>query len=227
MTLIGAITRIMRSEGIIRGDTDAPTTLSDLQHGATINMAAIAVQDELNELVSDELIPYEHSTTGSIVSVVGQSSYALASDFIRFFGVASLYDSTNKIRIYEYPGGEEALQQSFFEYKTTQGNPQAWYFDATTTKKIGLWPVPSSVKTWTYDYEKDVSVTSASDTLPFHNESEAQAFCRLAARRFKFIYEGMDKAAIPTDPERLVAKAALISLMIGKNAPKMYAPVYR
>jgi hypothetical protein len=33
----------------------------------------------------------------------------------------------------------------------------------------------------------DVSVTNSTDTLPFHNEQEAQAFCRLASRRFKFL----------------------------------------
>ena len=227
MNFLAAVNRIMRSEGIIRGDTDAATTFSDLQHGATISLAQIAVQDELNDILSDQLIAYEHSSLGSVVSVVGQVSYALASDFIRFYGVASLYDATNKVRLYEYPGGEARLQQTYFEYKTTQGTPQAWYFDATTTKKIGLWPVPSAVKTYSYDYEKDVSVTNSSDTLPFHNESEAQAFCRLAARRFKYLYQDMDKAGLAADPERIQAKAALYDLMLGKNGPRMYAPVYR
>src|SRR5689334_25409676 len=61
----------MRIEGILRGDTDAPTTFSDLQHGATINLAQISIQDELNELTSDTLLPYEKKTTGSIVTVRG------------------------------------------------------------------------------------------------------------------------------------------------------------
>jgi len=227
MNFLSAVTRVMRSEGVIRGDTDAPTTFSDLQHGATIQLAQIAIQDELNELLSDSLIAYEHSPSGSIVTVAGTVSYTLASDFIRFFGTASLYDPLNKTRIYEYPGGEAKLQQGYFDYKTTQSLPMYWYFDATTTKKIGFWPVPSEARTYTYDYEKDVSVTNASDTLPFHNESEAQAFCRLAARRFKFLYQDMDKAALATDPEKIAAKAALYDMMRGTNKPKMWANVYR
>lgn len=227
MTLIQAIGRVMRATGIIRGDTDAPSSLSDLQHGATINLAAIAIQDELNELTSDMLLAYEHDGTGSITTSAGTRSYSLASDFIRFFGTPSLYESTSNNRYYEYPGGEAQLQLLYPDYKTAQATPQYWYFDLTTTKKIAFWPVPQDAKTYTYDYEKDVSVTSASDTLPFHNEQEAQAFARLAARRFKFLYEGMDPALVAMDPEHMKAKSTLVAMMVGKNPTKRYAPVYR
>lgn len=227
MNLITGIGRVLENNGIIRGDTDLPTTLSDLQHGATIRIARNAIQDELNELISDAVIPYEHAATGSIVTVAGTASYALASDFIRFFGLASLYYSAGNYRIYEYPGGEQKLQQTYFDYKTSQSNPQYWYFDLTTTKKIAFWPVPQDAKTYTYDYEKDVSVTSASDTLPFHNESEAQAFVRMASRRFKFYFEEKDLAALAIDPEHMVAKATLFNLIGGKNPSTRYAPIYR
>jgi hypothetical protein len=226
MNLITAIGRVMENNGIIRGDTDLPTTLTDLQHGATIRIARNAIQDELNELVADALIPYEHTGTGSISTVAGTRSYALDATFVRFFGEASLaYDTNN--RLYEYPGGEAALQQAFPNYKTQESEPMYWYFDLTTSKKIAFWPVPNAAKTYTYDFEKDVSVTAASDTLPFHNEMEAQAFVRMAGRRFKFLFEGMDLSLLANDPEHLKAKATLFSLMVGKNPAKRWAPVYR
>lgn len=217
----------MRIEGILRGDTDAPTTFSDLQHGATINLAQIAIQDELNELISDTLIPYERKTTASIVSAATTRSYALAADFIRFFGRAMMYDSASNFELFEFKGGENSLKLADPQYKTTPGNPVTFYFEATTTKKISFYPVPTGIVTYSYDYEGDVSVTNASDTLPFHNESEAQAFCRLASRRFKFLYQGMDPAELAQDPEHIKAKATLADLIIGKNPPKYYAPVYR
>jgi hypothetical protein len=217
----------MRANGLIRGDTDAPTSLSDLQHGATIQLAAIGVQDELNELTADNLIAYEHNQTGSISTVAGTRSYSLPSGFIRFFGTPSLYDASSNVMLYEFSGGEQSLQQQFTDYKTAQARPQSWYFDLTTTKKIAFWPVPQSVITYTFDFEQDVSVTAASDTLPFHNEQEAQAFCRLASRRFKMLYEGMDVTLIQVDPERNAAKATLFQIMRGKNPVPQYAPVYR
>jgi len=231
LNFLGAINRIMRIEGILRGDTDAVTTFSDLQHGATINLAQIAIQDELNELTSDTLIPYEKKTTGSIVSVAGTRSYALSSDFIRFFGTPMLYDSASNFEMFMFPGGEDKLKQEIFNYKTQQSTPFYFYFGATTEstsqKQISFYPVPQGAVTYSYDYEGDVSVTNATDILPFQNEQEAQAFCRLASRRFKMVYEGMDPALIAQDPEHLKAKAVLFDLMVGRNAPKFYAPVYR
>lgn len=227
MNFLSAVTRVMRINGVIRGDTDAPTTFSDLQHGATIQIAQIAIQDELNELVADTVIPYEHKGTGSITTAAGTRSYSLASDFVRFYGKPSLYDSTSNNRIYEIAGGEAVLMNADFQYKTTQTNPIGFYFDQTTTKKIALYPVPSEVKTYTYDYEYDVSVTNSTDTIPFHSEAEAQAFCRMAARRFKYLFEQADMNGLSQDAERTSAKATLINLIKGTAAPKQYAAVYR
>jgi hypothetical protein len=227
MTLIQAIARIMRIEGIIRGDTDAPTSLSDLQHGATINLAAIAVQDELIEIASDAMLPYEKTTTGSIATVSGTRSYSLAADFVRFVGTAMLYCADDNFEMFEFPGGEEKLKLQVPNYRTVQADPFAFYFEHGTTKKISFYQVPQSVKTYVYDYEKDISVTAAADTLPFQNEIEAQAFCRVAARRFKYIYQGLDIKDLDSDTERQKAKTVLFDLIVGKNAPRHYAPVYR
>lgn len=227
MTLIQAIARIMRIEGIIRGDTDAPTTLSDLQHGATINQAAIAVQDELVEIASDVMLPYEKTTTGSISTVASTRSYALAADFVRFVGRPMLYCSADNFEMFEFPGGEESLKIAIPNYKTNPSIPSAFYFEGGTTKQISFFPVPQEAKTYTYDYEKNIGVTNSTDTLPFHNEIEAQAFCRLAARRFKYMYQGLDIAQLDADTERAKAKTVLFDLVIGKNPPRHYAPVYR
>ena len=227
MTFLEAVVRVMRAEGILRGDTDEPTTFSDLQHNATMSLAKLAIQDELTELIADQVIPYEHAGTGSIVTVSGTRSYSLPSDFVRMFGRGVLYESSSNIILDEYPGGEARLAVVYYDYKTAQSTPLNWYFDLTTTKKIAFWPVPQGAKTYTFDYEKDISVSAASDTMPFHNDMEGFAFCRLAARRFKLLYQGMDAAAIQLDPERMAAKATVINLVIGKNPSQRYAPVYR
>lgn len=227
MNFLGGVNRVLRANGILRGDTDPITTFSDLQHGATVQLAILAIQDELVDLVSDKLLPYEKTTTGTISAVASTRTYSLASGFIRFYGKALLYCSADNFQMFEYPGGQEKLRRDHPNYQSQTGNPFWWYFEEGQTKKIGLYPTPDAAKNYTYDYEGDVSVTNSTDTLPFHNEIEAQAFCRIASRRFKMLYEGMDPALIANDPERVQAKAVLANLVMGTNPPTSYAPVYR
>lgn len=227
MNFLAAVNRVLRSEGIIRGDTDPITTFSDLQHGATVQVAMIAIQDELTQLTADTLLPYERKTTGSIATVTSTRSYALASDFVRFDGTPSLYDATNNRTLYEYPGGEDRLKNQIYNYKTEEGEPWAWYFEAGTTKQISFFPVPNAVRTFAYNYEADSSVSAIGDTLPFQNEMEAQAFCRLAARRFKSMFEGKGTEGLSADAEHMMAKATLAALIVGKKPNSTYAPTYR
>lgn len=227
MTFLEAVNRVLRSGGIIRGDTDAVASFSDLQHGATLNLAIIAIQDELSELVSDKLIPYERQASDTITTANGSRSYSLPSGFIRFFGTPMLYDSSRNSQIFELSGGEDALKLYDPNYKTTSGTPVWFYFEPTTSKKISFYPVPNATIAYSIDFEGDVSVSAAGNTMPFHNDMEAQAFCRLATRRFLCLYTEKDVATLKDDPERLTAKATLADLMLGKNQTKMWAPVYR
>jgi hypothetical protein len=226
-SFLDAVNRVLTANGIIRGDTDELSSFSDLQHGATMNIAKLAIQDELNELVSDTLLPAERDTTGSIVTTDGTRSYSLAANFIRFDGVAMLYLADNNLQLFEYPGGEEALKLDYPNYATMEGFPSHFYIDKTTSKKVAFFPVPNEAKTYTYAYEADPSLTAATDLLPFHNDMESHTFCRMAARRFKYLFEGLDIAQLDQDSERIKAKAALAGLMVGKNPSRHWAPVYR
>ena len=70
MIFLDAVNRIMRITGIIRGDVDAITTFSDLQHGASINLAMIAVQDTFTDLMAFYDFPAERAS-GSITLLNG------------------------------------------------------------------------------------------------------------------------------------------------------------
>lgn len=226
-TFLDSVNRLLTANGILRGDTDAISTFSDLQHSATVNIAKVAIQDELIDLISDTLIPYEKTTTGSIPTVNGTRSYSLPTGFIRFFGTPMLYCSADNFEMFEYRGGEDALKLAIPNYKTGPGTAFAFYFEGATSKKISFYPVPDGVKTYTFDYETSVLVTSASDTMPFHNSEEAFAFCRMASRRFIYLYEEKDLAGLRDDAERNAAKAVLADLIVGKEQPKSWAPFYR
>jgi hypothetical protein len=227
-TFLDAVNRVLIANGIIRGDTDAISSFSDLQHSATVAIAQVAIQDELAELVADQALPYEHQSSGSITTVAGTRSYSLPSDFVRFYGEPLMYCTTDSNNIiYPYDGGEDRLRIVDTNYKTTQSTPIWFYFDDTTTKKVAFYYVPSAAKTYTFDYEASVAVANSTDSMPFHNNTESYAFCRLASRRFKMLFEEMDPAIIQADPERNMAKATLFNLIRGVNPSTRYAPLYR
>lgn len=228
MIFLDAVNRIFRTNGIIRGDDDSITTFADTAHNASIQLAMIAVQDELNDLVSDSVIAYELAS-GSISTTASTRTYALASDFVRFFGKPRLYRAVANRYLFEYPGGRDTLALSISTYKTDTGEPNWWYIEPASTKQIGLYHVPDAAYTYTYDYEKDVSVTNANDTLPFHNEMEAQAFTQAAGRRFKALFEERPDAVsfILKDPTYITAKSRLMSLMKGRNPSSRYGSLIR
>jgi len=202
---------------------------TDTQHAADSELAQIAIQSELNILIADKLIPYEKASA-TIALVTSTRTYALESDFVRFYGKKpSFYDSVDNVRIYEYTGGEDALRDQDYQYQTTKGGPWAWYWDATTTKRVAFYSVPQSSyngRSLSYDYEKSVSVTAYNDTLPFHNEEEAQTFVSCAARRFKMMENSLQVQRMSEDAEYSDSMAALLSLMTPTNPSAGYGRRY-
>jgi hypothetical protein len=234
MTLLQCVNRILRLNGQIRGDTDEISTFSDTQHNASLNLAIVAVQNELVRLVADRLIPYERQTSGTVTLATATRTYSLASDFTRFYGVPHFYDSDGNRQIYEYPGGLEALQIDHYTYATDSGDVNWFYQEPTTSKKVGFFQVPSSGengKVLTYEYEGSVLVDSVSDTIPFHNDEEAYMFTEMASRRFKYLWEDVKneldiQAVLDKDGTWRSSKAMLMALMKGYKPVRRYGTSY-
>jgi hypothetical protein len=234
MTFLEAVTRILRLNAVLRGDTDAPSSFSDTNHNASMQLAILAVQDELTKLTADKLIPYE-KTSDTITLATNTRTYSLAADFINFYGTPHFYDSTANRLLFEFPGGQEALQLTDYTYQTRSGTPNWWYWEPTTTKKVGFYNVPDSsfdTRVLTYHYEKSVMVTLSSDTMPFHNTEESNTFCQAAGRRFKFMFEDVDnkadiQAILENDVSYRSAIGTLIRLIRGTNPPGYWASSFR
>jgi len=186
-TFLDAVNRVLRINHIIKGDDDNVTSLSDTQHSADIEIAQIAIQSEITDLVANQIIGYE-LTSDSITLATGTQTYSLNSNFVRFYGERpSFYDATDNIRIYEAAGGMDRLRDSDYKYDTTQGSPICWYWYPGTSYKVGFYNIPDSSyngRVLTYQYEKSVMVTNATDTMPFITTEAYLSFCDAAARRF-------------------------------------------
>lgn len=227
-TFLDSVNRLLRINTIIKGDDDNIASFTETQHAADVSLAQIAIQDELTEIISERLLPYEH-TTNTISLVNGTRSYALQTNFIRFFGVASFYDSTDNVRIYEYKGGEAALMNHDYQYKTTTGTPSWFYWDNTTTKNVAFYNIPGAsydARSLSYDYEKSVMVTNSTDTMPFHNNEEHYAFVSMAAQRFQFMIEKKPMGELMNDSTYANAKTRLYNLLQWKNPNQSYGKRY-
>lgn len=231
-SFIDAVNQILRRDGKIRGDNDPLTTFSDTTLNASSQLAQISIQDEISNLVSLGLLAYQHKTS-TITLVTGTRSYGLPSDFIRFFGDPPfLYDATQNIEIYAYPGGENSLRLKIFDYLTTTGTPIYWYLEQTTSKKISVFYTPSSDyngRVWNLDYYADVNVTNSTDTMPFQNADEFNTFCGMAAIRFHIMY--IQKSSdiqndLDKNPTYKAYRGTLFNLMRGKKASSRYGSAY-
>jgi hypothetical protein len=233
-TFLDAVTRILRLNAILRGDTDAPSSFSDTNHNASMQLAIVAVQDELTKLTADKLLPIE-KTSSTITLLTGVRAYALAADFINFFGFPHFYDATTNRPIPLWPGGEESLQLVDFQYLTETGSPNWFYLERATSKKVAFYKVPDSTyndRSLTYHYERSLMVEQATDEMPFHNKEENYTFCAMAGRRFKFMFEDVDNKAdiqniLDNDASYRTAQGTLIRLVRGTNPPGYWAPAYR
>lgn len=234
MTFLQCVNRILRLNAILRGDTDEISTFSDTQHNASLNLAIVCVQNEIVRLSADRLIPFERQTSGTVTLVTAQRTYTLASDFTRFYGTPHFYDSDGNRQIYEYPGGLEALQIQYYTYATDSGDPNWFYWEPTTTKKVGFFQVPSSGengKVLSYEYEGSVLVSAVSDTIPFHNNEEAYMFTEMASRRFKYQWEDVKneldiERVLEKDTTYRSSKAMLMALLKGYKPRRFYGTRY-
>lgn len=227
MNFLGAVNRVLVNNLIIKGDDDLITSFSDNQHEGTIRLAQNAIQSELNNFTSFFGIDYER-TTSNITTVDGTRTYALPSNFIRFFGDNPyLYlQSDNTDRLYEWPGGEAALRQQHFKYLVDKGRENWWYWHSTTVKTIALFQIPDGVRVYDFEYEADVSVSTTTDTLPFAQEIEAEAFADMASRRFKYLSEELDISNLTQDADYTFQQSTLMNLMAFKNPRKRYGKRY-
>lgn len=228
-TFVDGVNRLLRINGIIRGDDDNISDFTETQHSSDISLAQIAIQDELSEIVSERLISYEKGSS-TVALVSGTRAYALAADFVRFFGTPSFYDSTDNSRIYEHKGGEESLMHQDYQYKTTTGAPMSFYWENTTTKQVAFYNIPNASydgRSLSYDYEKSVMVSAYSDTLPFHNNEEYYSFVSCAARRFFFMASQQDLGLLTQDATYNNAKARLYAFLNPRNPSGFYGHSYR
>lgn len=230
MQFIDCVNRILRLNGLIRGDTDILSSFTDTNHASTSAIAQIAVQNEITELSSKGELPYQHKTNGSITLATNTRTYSLPNDFVQMWGETPFFlDSTQNTQIFQYPGGEEQLRQDILTYRTDKGAPNFFYFELGTTQQVSFYLVPDSSvngRALAFDYSGSVNVAASTDTIPLATIDQQYAFTEMAARRFKFLYEGHVDIPMDTDPVYREARSRLFALLKWKQPPRKYGRKY-
>jgi hypothetical protein len=227
---IDCVNRMLRINGFIRGDTDLLVSFSDTIHNSSSQLAQIAVQSEISELSARQLLPYQHKITGSLTMVAGQRTYALASDFVQMYGEQPFfYDSVAEFQVFQFQGGEDNLRNTILTYRTDPGYPLWFYFEQSTTQQVSFYPVPDAPRAGlllAYDYGATVNVINSTDTIPLPTVDQQYAFTGMAARRFKFLYEGKIDTPVEDDAVYREFRSTLFSLIKGKQPATRYGSIY-
>lgn len=156
-------------------------------------MAIQAVNETIDELyaATRSSKPNERSSS-TITLVAAQQDYALASDLVQLNW--PLIDRTNSQYIYEMDGGYDAILIQDLEQDDT-GLP---YFGAISPvdSKLYLDRKPTSAeagRVYTYQYDKDLSLSVLTDTVPFTNatfRAMVPAFVQIWKREIRNEFDG-------------------------------------
>jgi hypothetical protein len=166
-TLLNSVNEVLKRVQIITGDNAILTSLTDSPRQVVIDMAVQVINEGIDELYStiDEPLPKEQGES-TITLATGDRSYALASDLVQLN--FPMIDKTNNQYIHEYPGGYNQMLIDDPEQDDT-GLPH-WGAISPVNGEFHLDVAPTAEdngKVYTYQYDKDVSLSLATDEVPF------------------------------------------------------------
>lgn len=166
-TLLNSVNEILTRTGIIAGDAGELTTLTDSSRQRAVDVAIQVVNEGIEELYSASNMPLPNEQAESTITLVTSTqAYTLATDLVQLRW--PMVDKTNTQFIYEYPGGYNQLLLDDPEQDDT-GLPHYGTI-RPTDGKLYLDRAPTSAdngNVYTYQYDKDISLSAASDTVPF------------------------------------------------------------
>ena len=167
--LIDCINEIFKRVNAISGDAAALTSLVDSARQHPIDVAVQVVNEGIDELYSASHVSLPKSQAESSFSLsTGVREYTLASDLITLY--YPMIDKTNSQYLFEFRDGYNKLllldpQQSF------TGLPE-WGVISPITGALRVDRAPTSAENghvYTYEYERDLVLVNATDTVPFTN----------------------------------------------------------
>lgn len=166
-TLLDCINQTLKRVSVISGESGEFTSLTSSSRQADVDITVQVVNEAIDELysVSNVAQPNEQAES-TITLATSDRSYALASNLVqlRF----PMIDKTNNQFITQYPGGYNQMLIDDPEQDDT-GLPMLGAI-SPVNGEIHLDRAPDAADAgniYTYQYDKDTSLSLATDTVPF------------------------------------------------------------
>ena len=183
-TLLNGVNDLLIKAKLIQGDSGSLTTLTDSPRQVWIDSAKQAWNEVVEELYSATGKPMPQELAENTITLVTNTrAYTLQSDLVILHW--PFIDETNGQYIYEYEGG-------YLDLVSIQPVPSDYtglpLYGAIrpTDSYLYLDRIPSSTENglvYKYRYDKDVSLSLATDTFPFGN-SVYRALVEAAHEKF-------------------------------------------
>lgn len=168
-TLLNCVNEILKRVGQIHGDSDALVVLTSGARQRSIDVSIQVVNEGIDELYSTSHLAMPNEVAESTITLVtNDKSYPLASTLVAMRW--PLIDKTNTQFINRFPGTYEDMLQLDPEQDDT-GQP-FWATISPVNGELFLDRKPDSSvngRVYTYQYDKELELTDAADTVPFNN----------------------------------------------------------
>lgn len=166
-TLLNAVNEVLTRVGIIAGDSGDLTTLTDSARQRYIDVAVQVINEGIDELYTMQQRPMpSQQKEATLTLLLATRAYTLATDLLKLRW--PLIDKTNNQFIVEFPGGYNEMLV-FDTEQTDTGLPMAGAIRPTDAK-LFLDRAPTATEAgrlYTYQYDRDMVLDSAADTVPF------------------------------------------------------------
>lgn len=166
-TLLNSVNEVLKRTGVIAGDSGMLTSLTDSGRQVAIDAAIQVINEGIDELYSVSRIAQPNEQAESTITLVeDQQNYALAADLVQLR--YPMIDKANNQYIMEFQGGYNTLLILDPERDDT-GLPH-WAMISPVDGELVLDRKPTDEdagRSYTYQYDKDLSLTLLTDTVPF------------------------------------------------------------
>jgi hypothetical protein len=169
-TLLDCVNEVFKRASVIQGDAAALTTLVDSARQHPIDVAVQVINEGIDELYSASHVELPNEQAEATITLVnGTRSYALNSSLTKL--IFPLIDKTNTAFIAKFPGTYEDMLILDPEQDDT-GLPW-WGIISPVNGQLFMNVTPTATEAgriYTYQYEKDLGMSAATDTVPFNNK---------------------------------------------------------